>query len=69
MINSLLELPVARKIEVLEQLWDSIAEKQESLPITEEQRVELDKRLNTYKTDGIKGRIADNVLMDIRKQL
>jgi putative addiction module component (TIGR02574 family) len=36
---------VAERIQLAQDLWDSIAEEAQALPITEEQRAELDRRL------------------------
>jgi putative addiction module component (TIGR02574 family) len=54
---------------LVEDLWDSIADEQGALPLTGEQREELDRRLDTYESDGVKGRHAADVLTDIRKKL
>ena len=69
MIANLNTLPIVEKIQLVEDLWDSIAADQASLPLTAEQRVELDKRLDSYESDGIEGRIASEVISDIRKRL
>ena len=54
---------------LVEELWDSIAVDQEALPLTNEQRVELDRRLDAYEADGNPGRPAAVALDDIRKRL
>ena len=54
---------------MVEDLWDSIAADQASLPLTAEQREELDKRLDSYESDGIEGHVASGVISDIRKRL
>ncbi len=69
MIANLNTLPIVEKIQLVEDLWDSIAADQASLPLTTEQREELDKRLDAYESDGIKGRVANEVISDIRKRL
>ncbi len=63
------ELPVAERIKLVEDLWDSIAADQSVLPLTSAQRVELDKRLEAYELDGDRGRAADEVIAGIRKSL
>lgn len=68
MVN-LSELPVSEKIKIVEALWDSIADEQHTLELTDEQRAELDRRLDAYEADKIKGRMADLVIADIRKRL
>ena len=67
--DTLRTLPIVERIQLVEDLWDSIAADQEALSITDEQRAELDRRLDAYKADGIKGRIAIEVIADIRKRL
>ena len=47
-ITELLELPVSERIQLVEDLWDSIAEEPGSLPVTEEQGCELDRRLELH---------------------
>ena len=69
MIDNLRELPISERIQIVEDLWDSIAADQSALPLTKEQRKELDGRLAAYKADGVKGRIAKDVIADIRKRL
>ena len=69
MIANLRTLPIVERIRLVEDLWDSIATDQVALPMTDEQRAELDRRLDAYESDGIKGRVASEVIADIRKRL
>ena len=69
MIANLRALPIAERIRLVEDIWDSIAADQAALPITGEQRIELDRRLEAYELDGIKGREASEVIADIKKRL
>lgn len=69
MINNLRELPIADRIRLVEDIWDSIAAEQELLALTDEQKEELNRRLDAYEADGIKGKPATDVLADIRKRL
>ncbi len=63
------KLPLNQRIRLVEDLWDSIAADQSLLPLTPEQRAELDRRLDAYESDGNTGRSAENVIEDIRKRL
>ncbi|RUO31871.1 addiction module protein [Aliidiomarina sedimenti] len=63
------ELPITERVRLVEDLWDSIASDQGSLPLTHEQRDELDKRLSSYATDGDTGRPAAETIEDIRSRL
>ncbi len=63
------ELPVEERIKLVEDLWDSIAEDRKALPITPEQRAELDRRLAAYEIDKNRGRPAADALADVRRLL
>ncbi len=69
MIANLNTLPIDEKIRLVEDLWDSIAEEKSVLPVTKEQKIELDSRLEAYVLDGNKGREAKLVFADIRNRL
>ncbi|MBI4963691.1 MAG: addiction module protein [Desulfomonile tiedjei] len=42
------QLTVAERLLLVQEIWDSIVADQESLPVTEAQKKELDKRLESY---------------------
>ena len=63
------ELPVEERIKLVEDLWDSIAEDRKALPVTPEQKTELDRRLAAYELDKNRGRPAADVLADVRRRL
>jgi putative addiction module component (TIGR02574 family) len=66
---NLRKLPLEERLRLVEDLWDSIAADQGALPLTSQQRTELDRRLDAYEADGIPGRLAADVVADIRKTL
>lgn len=66
---SLLTLPINERIQLVEDIWDSIAADQTALPITEAQKKELEKRLRAYEKDGIVGRESSVAIADIRNKL
>lgn len=68
-IATLRELPVEERLDLVQELWDSIAADQGALLLTDEQRKLLDERLDAYELDGNPGRPADVVIEDIRKRL
>ena len=55
------KLSVAERIMIVEEIWDSIAEDQESLEVTEAQRRELDRRLDAYHSSPKGGSSWDEV--------
>ena len=69
MNTKLSRLPIEERIKLVEELWDSIAMDQKALPLTDEQRAELDRRLDAYETDGNQGRLAGESVSDIRRKL
>jgi putative addiction module component (TIGR02574 family) len=66
---NLTNLPVEERIRIVEDLWDSIAHDQMALPLTVDQKAELDRRLDAYDADGDLGRPASEVVSDIRRRL
>jgi putative addiction module component (TIGR02574 family) len=49
------ELSIAERIQLAEDLWDSILEHQEELPLSPAQQQELDRRLENYKRNPTRG--------------
>ena len=69
MKTNLRTLPIDERIRLVEDIWDSIAADQVALSLTDEQRDELDRRLDAYESDKLKGREATDVITDIKKRL
>lgn len=69
MNTKLRELPVDERIKLVEELWDSIASDQKVLPLTDDQKAELDRRLDAYEVDRNPGRIATEAIAEIRRKL
>ena len=62
-------LTVDERIKLVEDLGDSVAADQGALPITADQKIELDRRLNAYAVDKNRGRPAAESVCDIRRRL
>jgi len=45
------KLPIPERIQLVEAIWDSIAEDAEALPLTDELRAELDRRWAEHERD------------------
>jgi putative addiction module component (TIGR02574 family) len=45
------QLSVAQRVLLVEEIWDSIAEEEEEIPLTEAQRIDLQRRVAAYETD------------------
>ena len=54
-LSDILELSVAERIQLVEDIWDSIAAVPEALPLTDTQRQELDRRLEAYAQNPREG--------------
>jgi putative addiction module component (TIGR02574 family) len=54
------------RLELIGQLWDSLAATPEAIPLTADQRQELDARLDAIEREGPNGIPWDEVLRRIR---
>ncbi len=54
-VAEIFELSVAEKIQIVEDIWDSISNAPEELSLTEAEKLELDKRLESYKQNPDEG--------------
>ena len=69
MMAELRTLPIGERIRLVEDIWDSIAADQDVLPLTDEQRTELDRRLDAYESDSVRGREVGEVVATVKKRL
>ncbi len=58
-------LNTEQRLQLLEQLWDSLSEQPEALLLTDAQRAELDRRLDDLEPHGANGILWDDVLSQI----
>lgn len=54
-VSDVLDLPIQDRIQLVEAIWDSIAEVPEAVELSEIQRAELDKRLAAFKDNPLAG--------------
>ncbi|OGP88314.1 MAG: addiction module protein [Deltaproteobacteria bacterium RBG_16_47_11] len=47
----ILRLSVSERIQLAQDIWDSIVEVPDSVPLTDEQKAQLDRRLDAYHRD------------------
>lgn len=57
----ILSLPPAERLQLLEAIWDSLIEIPEAIPVSEETRAELDRRLEAYYRDPASARPWDEI--------
>ncbi|MGD9597403.1 MAG: addiction module protein [Steroidobacteraceae bacterium] len=50
-ISDALELPVSERLELVGDIWDSIAQAPDGVELTDTQRAELDRRLEACRRD------------------
>lgn len=62
-LSEILQLSVAVRIQLVEDIWDSVVAFPEAIPLTEAQRLEIDRRLETYAQNPDDG-ISWNELKD-----
>ena len=68
-VNNLLTLPLAQRLELVQTLWDSIAAEQNGPELTDADRQLIDRRLEGFLADGDPGVDADAVLDSIEQSL
>lgn len=66
-LKDILEMSVAERIQLVEDIWDSIAAFPESLSLTETERRELDRRLEAYAKNPAEGISWDELKKKVRK--
>jgi putative addiction module component (TIGR02574 family) len=62
------DLNPEERLRMIEELWDSLSEQPGSVPLTDEQRQELDRRLGDFERSGPTGIPWDEVLEQIRNR-
>ena len=68
-VNDLLTLPLAQRLELVQALWDSIAAEQNGPDLTDADRQVIDQRLESFLADGYPGVDADAALDSIEQSL
>jgi putative addiction module component (TIGR02574 family) len=53
--DELIQLSAAERLELVEELWDSIADEDEALALSDEQRIDLERRLAEADADPTGG--------------
>jgi putative addiction module component (TIGR02574 family) len=61
LLNEVLALPPAERLQLVRQVWDSLLEDRENLPISEDQRAELDRRYDEYLANPGEGESWEQV--------
>lgn len=64
-LSQFLELPVADRLELVEAIWDSLTEVPEAVPISDEVKEELDRRLAAYYDDPSSARPWEEIRAEL----
>jgi len=54
-VSEILQLSVAERVQIVEDIWDSIGKNPEELPVSEAEKLRLDKRLEDYQHNPNEG--------------
>ena len=60
-LSEILELPADQRLQLVEAIWDSLVEIPEAVPISDDVREELDRRLAAYYDDPSSARPWDEI--------
>lgn len=66
-LEDILQLSVSERIQLAEDIWDSIAANPESITLTDAERQELDRRLESYARNPDEGVPWDDLKKQVRK--
>jgi len=65
----ILNMSVPERIQLAEDIWDTIAEVPEAIPLSDDEKAELDRRLDAYHRDPTAGSPWEAVRRKIRDQV
>ena len=66
-LSDILQLTIAERIQLAEDIWDSVAAFPEAVPLTDAQKEELDRRLRAHATNPDEGISWDEMKDRLRK--
>jgi putative addiction module component (TIGR02574 family) len=69
MATDLTKLPIEQRLELVQDLWESIAAESSSVPVDPKHLAEVRERLARYRIDGAQGEPARDVAERIRREL
>lgn len=67
-VSGILELSVPERIQLAEDIWDSLLEVPDAILLTEDQKMELDRRLESYHLNPRQGSPWQEVKGHIRQR-
>lgn len=67
--TDLAALSVSDRLDLMDQIWNSLTPDVDSIPLPEWHRVENERRMAALEADGVMGRPAEDVIRDLKSQL
>jgi len=67
-LSEILQLSVAERIQLVEDIWDSIANVPDAVALTEEQQAEIERRIEAYQANPKEGISWNDLKNQLRKQ-
>ena len=64
-LSQLLELPPSERLQLVEAIWDSLVEVPDAVPVSDELRDELDRRLAAYYAEPASARPWDEIRAEL----
>ncbi len=68
LIDELKSLPVTERLDLVEQLWDSIAADSDSIPLTDAQARLIDERLESHRKAPKSGIALDTLRTELKNR-
>lgn len=60
-LDQILELPATDRVEIAQQIWESVVDHPEAIPLTQAQKDELDRRWRAFEQNPNEGESWDEV--------
>lgn len=68
-LDAIRKLSPEERVQLVEDIWDTLVDDTESLPVTDAQAAELDRRLEAYAKDSDPGTPWEQVKADLRAEM
>jgi putative addiction module component (TIGR02574 family) len=67
--KELVQLTVSERLDLMDEIWASLAPETDSVPLPEWHIAEIKRRLAAFAADGNRGRSADEVFAELKRRL
>ena len=65
LLDEIQQLGIAERIQLVEDIWDSVAARASNFPITDAQKIELDRRLKKHQDNPLSGSSLEQIAQKI----